>query len=213
MFMDKALNYYHNLCTSNKWHIPKGRVSACWNCGGDNHGVDKCKKPRDNAKIASNQKKFMEERQKKTGPESPSKQSGGRKNSSGEYSREKWGAPKLNEPNIRMHNGVPHAFCNKKSNGNVCGWNTTHSSKFHSIAKNTPNWSIHELAKLSPKHPLVMAAKTSEPPSVNVNAKQASENHKAIDQAKNVLSSFERSVQSDEARSVIEGLRSALGLN
>ena len=34
MFMDKALSYYHNLCTSNKWHIPRDDLVHVGTVGG-----------------------------------------------------------------------------------------------------------------------------------------------------------------------------------
>ena len=38
------------LSTGNNWHFPSGRVNNCWNCNGD-HGVNKCKLPKDQARI------------------------------------------------------------------------------------------------------------------------------------------------------------------
>jgi hypothetical protein len=63
--------------TTHNWLIPSGHVSNCWNCNGD-HGVNKCKLPKDQARIEANKKKWEEEKKKKSGSVSNSSGSGGR---------------------------------------------------------------------------------------------------------------------------------------
>ena len=40
--------------------------------------------------------------------------------------------------------------------GTVCGWTSTHSTKYHTAAM-TPGFSLADLAKLSPNHQLLKA--------------------------------------------------------
>jgi hypothetical protein len=54
--LSKATDLYNSLSTGNSWHIPSGgRVHSCWNCDKD-HGANKCRKPKDQARIQANKK-------------------------------------------------------------------------------------------------------------------------------------------------------------
>ena len=64
--LTKATSLYNSLSTGNNWHIPSGQVNNCWNCNGD-HGVNKCKLPKDQAQIDANKKKRDKEKRKKSG--------------------------------------------------------------------------------------------------------------------------------------------------
>ena len=139
----KATDLYNSLPTGNKWHIPSRRVHGCWNCDGD-HGVNKCKLPKDQACIQANKKKWGEEKKRKSG----SGNSGS--NSSTQYERSKFGDRKRdNKPpggsGVQKFNNVWHMLCNKG-----CGWNRTHTTGFH--AAFTPNPSFFPAA-LPAAHP------------------------------------------------------------
>jgi hypothetical protein len=65
MFMNKAVDFYHSLCTSNQWNIPKGhKFSAavtqgkCWNYKQDGCHTSTCPKPRDEGKYKKNHEEF-----------------------------------------------------------------------------------------------------------------------------------------------------------
>ncbi len=76
---------YNSLSTGNNWHIPNGQVNSCWNFNGD-HGVNKCKLPKDQARIEANTKKWEDEKKKKSGSV------GGNSGSEGKhYERSKFG--------------------------------------------------------------------------------------------------------------------------
>ena len=47
-------------CTADKWHMQYHQTFAivCWNCGGQGHKCQECKKPLDQAKIDEARKKF-----------------------------------------------------------------------------------------------------------------------------------------------------------
>ena len=124
--LSKATDLYNSLSTGNSWHIPSGgRVHSCWNCGED-HGVTKCKKPKDQARIQANKKKWEEEKKKKYGSNTEGLSSGN------QYERSRFGGKK---PDSKQHgssgvekfNNVWHMLCNKG-----CGWNCTHTTGFHS---------------------------------------------------------------------------------
>jgi hypothetical protein len=102
-------------------------------------------------------------------------------------------------------------------------------SNFHALAKGTPGWSVNSLAKISPTHPLVLAVNkgnsqqqppdnqsTQVPPSQGMATtadSTAASSLTSMAQAQTTLAAFERSVKSDEARKVVDELKSAMGLN
>eukprot|EP00956_Cyclotella_meneghiniana_P039536 scaffold173548_cov23-Cyclotella_meneghiniana.AAC.1 len=144
-----ATKLYNLMSTGNSWHVPGGsgghRANSCWNCGGD-HGVNRCTKPKDQNKIAANKKKWEDEKKKKSagggnGGHNGSRGSGGAGNGSGggQYERKKFG------DGVQKINNVWHMVCNKG-----CGWNTTHTTKYHGAF--TPNPSAYPTA-LPSTHP------------------------------------------------------------
>ena len=106
-----------------------------------------------------------------------------------------------------------------------CGWNSTHSTKYHEKAVNDSNWSIKKLESVCPKHPLVMAVKAGAASPKQESSGGGGESTDsgggsgsgaaAVDagQAKTILTQLERGAKSDEARTMIESLRTGLGLN
>ena len=107
----KATDLYNSLSTGNNWHIPSGHAHSCWNCDGD-HGVNKCKLLKDQARIQANKKKWEEEKKKKYG-------SGGNGSNSGnQYERSRFGRKKgdSKQPGnggVKKFNNVWHMHCNK----------------------------------------------------------------------------------------------------
>jgi hypothetical protein len=61
--LSKAADLYNSLSTGNNWHNPSRHVNSCWNCNCD-HGVNKCKLPKNQACIKTNKKKWEEEKKK-----------------------------------------------------------------------------------------------------------------------------------------------------
>ena len=126
-------------------------------------------------------------------------------------------------------NGMARVYCNMKTKGATCGWNSTHSSNFHSLAKGTPGWSDNSLAKISPTHPLVLAVnkgnpqqqppdtQSTQPPPTQGTAttadSTAASSLTSLAQARTTLAVFEHSVKSDESQTVVDELKSALGIN
>ena len=130
--LSKATSLYNSLSTGNNWHIPSRRLNNCWNCNSD-HGVNKCKLPKDQARIDANKKKWEEEKKKKSGSVSGSSGSGGK-----HYERSKFGGgsgcQKPSGSGVEKFNNVWHMHCNKG-----CGWNCTHTSGFHSAFTSNPS--------------------------------------------------------------------------
>ena len=215
--MSIALDYYINLNVSGRWSIPKGHkyAAACWNCDAEDCNVRICKKPKDERKIAANRKKFLDDKNRRN--EDGKRQGTHGKGGGNNYSRDKWGAPKEGEPSIRWAQGQPYAFCNRKCNGKPCGWNTNHTTKFHTAAKRDTTWTVNDLAKLSPSHPLVNALAsvasgelpdTSSPPTKKSGTDGSP---KILAQVRSLAGEFEKSVQGDEARSVLESFLNIMG--
>ena len=64
--LSKTTDLYNSLSTRKNWHISTGLVNNCWSCNGD-HGVKKCKLPKNQARIEANKKKLEEENNKMSG--------------------------------------------------------------------------------------------------------------------------------------------------
>ena len=91
---------------------------------------------------------------------------GGRQRTKGtksnNYERDKWSPPSTSNPSsIRYFNEVPHAWCKKKCNGTLCGWNTTHSTSYHAAWTVDPNYSLKSIC---PTHQLVLAQQAATKP-------------------------------------------------
>ena len=102
--------------------------AECWNCGDKNYNVRDCPKPKDQARIKKSEKawekKVKEARNQGAG--NSSNTNAGKKKSStggpgpGQCNRKHWQACGL-----AWMNGSIHMKCK------TCGWNTTHSTKYH----------------------------------------------------------------------------------
>ncbi len=134
ILLASAAQYYNSLIMSDNWNLPQnqhlnafgtpmGAKNSCWNCGKPDHSLNQCTQPQNEERIAENCPKWMEANGwnlKKKG-----------KCSSGNYEQENWGPPKPGELGVCYVDGTPYTYCGKKHNGIDCGWNTTHSTKFH----------------------------------------------------------------------------------
>ncbi|KAL7462232.1 hypothetical protein ACHAXS_002621 [Conticribra weissflogii] len=144
----KAVEDYNGYVLDESWHIPGAKpFYACWNCGHEGHRLPTCPKPRDEAEIAKNKKKFNNSRGRNNG-----RAAGGGGSSRGtttstnrnNYSRGKFGPPNAGEA-IRKINNVWHCHC-KKCDGH--GWNKTHTTGYHA------SWSDNKSSfKLPATHP------------------------------------------------------------
>ena len=208
----KAVDTYHALCTSNEWHISRGRATLaqqpktgsgpiCWNCGGP-HAVKDCPKPRDEAKIEAARKKWRADKNERnsgsgTDANKPSSDAG---------ERRKWGS-------VQLFGNVPHFHCNRTTpNGRLCGWNTTHSTKYHKMAM--AQGASFDLAKVSPNHPLVLAKKAL---AVNTGATFQRDIFDRIpemppERAAALLQQLERNATNDEAIEFVGTLRTIFGI-
>lgn len=156
----KATEVYDSMNTSDLWNVPrnqrahvfgttgdgKKREPTCWNCGAVGHTLDKCGQPRNDDKISENRRKYQEGKKSKSG----NKGGGG-----ATYEREKWGPPRDKEAGVRKIDGKTYAYCGKKCNGEVCGWNRSHSTRYHGQWSSAP--STFNLADVCPTHELVRA--------------------------------------------------------
>ena len=124
--MNSLLSPRLQICTTPyNWHIPSGCVNNCWNCNGD-HGVNKCKLPKSQARMVANKMKWEEEKKKTSGSGS-----GGSGSGEGPYERSKFGNRTENQKpsggSVDKFNNVWHMYCSKG-----CGLNCTHTCSFHS---------------------------------------------------------------------------------
>ena len=83
------------------------------------------------------------------------------------------------------------------------------------------SWSVKKLESANPKHPLVLMTKNNR---TSLKGEKASDKKDdggtksevaGVDagQAKTILTQLERGARSDEARSIVESIRTSLGLN
>ena len=111
------------------------------------------------------------------------------------------------------------AWCSKG-----CGWSSTHSTKYHEKAMADSNWSVKKLESACPNHPLITYNKagSSQPPAKQEKTSDGDGGGTGsgtgamtvnAGQAQTILTQLERGAKSDEARSMIESLRTGLGLN
>jgi len=160
VILAKATEVYDSMSTSELWNVPrnqrahvfgttgdgKKREPTCWNCGAVGHTLDKCAQPRNDDKISENRRRYQEGRKNKSG----NKSGGG-----ATYEREKWGPPRNKESGVRKIDGKTYAYCGKKCNGEVCGWNRSHSTRYHGQWSSAP--ATFNLADVCPTHELVRA--------------------------------------------------------
>ncbi len=138
------------------------------------------------------------------------------KGGSDNYEQEKWGPPKPGELGVCYVDGTPYAYCGKKHNGSECGWNMTHSTKFHKkwVAEGT----VFNLVLECPSHELVLKSnKGSKPKSSSSSSsagKSATANHVVLpDSVKAMLSQLSDSVCTPTEQVLMESVMKSLGLN
>jgi hypothetical protein len=112
-------------------------VNACWNCGEEGHGVGKCTKPKDQARITKNKEAFQKsKRGSNISGRSTGKKGKGGNEKDPDYQRKMWA-----NSGIHVVNGTLMLNCK------TCGYNTTHSTEFHGQLAKNPAFS-----KLSANH-------------------------------------------------------------
>lgn len=131
-----ANNMYTHLVYTKEWHAPKpsGMISKpatssgerstsassdssrppslCWNCGSKNHGVSKCDKPLNKAKIESAKQEFYKKRNAARSQASANTSS---TPASGSDSSDPYAPPAPGEPRRKEINGVRFFFHKKKN--------------------------------------------------------------------------------------------------
>ena len=142
----EANDMFNSLNVSKEWNIPqKHRIDACFNCGDPDHGVPKCPKPIDQARIDKAKSEFSRSGGGRNGRgfgrdgrgrgRGPGR---GRGDSDKFNSRGKWKSDSKSTNTLSTSTGV------EKRNGKwsmmckTCGWNTTHTTGFHSSYKDDP---------------------------------------------------------------------------
>ena len=125
---EQASSLFTEYCLAEEWNYgdskQKGYVNSCFNCGGD-HGVRKCPRPIDEAKVERNRKAFQEKRNNNPNSNSKSNSKSSSTTSKNGYGRGKFGAPKSGE-SVRTVKGTVYCACK-----HGCGWNKTHTSNYH----------------------------------------------------------------------------------
>lgn len=181
--MAKGIDMYDMLCLAGVW-LPNsdkggtggrmntivGMVNACWNCGETGHGVARCPKPKDQARIAKN-KKAHEESKNSDGGAPPGGSGGGRNSrnrrgknkdvdkGSTEYKRKLWEANSM-----KMVNGVLYVNCSKCG-----GLNTTHTTRTHEQWARNPNTFRLPASHLYVRECAELRASSAAPPPFSTN--------------------------------------------
>ena len=132
---------FNALNVSNSWNIPQGHMTeACFNCGDPDHGVPKCPKPLDQARIDKNKAEFSRTsggRGDRGGRNTGGRGGQGRSRGNGKtYNRGKWkGDEKATSALLSTKGGVENGVGKFKGQWRltckVCGWNKTHTSGYH----------------------------------------------------------------------------------
>ncbi len=219
VLLASAAQYYNSLNMSDNLNLPQNQhqnvfgtlleaKNSCWNCCKLDHSLNQCTQPQNEERIAEYCYKWMEA----NGWNPKKKGKGG----SGNYEREKWGPPKPGELGVWYIDGTPYAYCGKKHTGIECGWNTTHSTKFHKewAAEGT----AFNLALKCSSHELVLKSnKGSKPKSTTSSSsagKSATANHVVLpDSVKAMLSQLSDSVCTPTEQVLMESVMKSLGLN
>jgi len=228
-YLNNAAIYYRNLNMSEAWAVgdSHGRLTnmideakgpsggsggsrgTCWNCGKPNCNVRICPEPKNEQRIAENMRKFFEEKEQNRG----SRRSGGNNNNNtgsgtgGNYERSKWSPPGKGQPSIQFFDGQPHAYCSRQaSHGGTCGWNTTHSTKYHGQALANP--SSFDIYTVCPNNDLALAkAKMDAAGHVDAPSESPSSGtsfNKATIQER--FSRLKQTISGDKARAVFEAM-------
>jgi hypothetical protein len=138
------------------------------------------------------------------------------KGGSGNYEQKKWGPPKPGELGVCYVNGTPYAYCGKKPNGIECGWNTTHSTKFHK--KWSAEGTVFNLALECPSHELVLKSNKEYKPKSTTSSSSAGKSATAYhvvlpDSVKAMLSQLSDSVRTSTEQVLMESVMKSLGLS
>jgi hypothetical protein len=147
---------FNVLNVSKEWNIPqKHCIDACFNCGDPDHGVPKCPKPNDQSRIDRAKSKFSRSgggsgghgdrggRDARDGHGNGRGSGRGRGDGINTNSHGKWksNAKAVNAVTtscgVRKHKGKWSMMCKS------CGWNTTHTTRFHdSYVKDPASYSL-----------------------------------------------------------------------
>ncbi len=134
----EANDMFNSLNVSKEWNIPqKHHIYACFNCGDPDHGVPKCPKPIDQARIDRAKSEFSKSGGGRNG-HGVGRDGQGHGDSNKAISRGKWKSDAKSVNTLSTSTGV------EKQNGKwsmmckTCGWNTTHTAGFHSSYKDDP---------------------------------------------------------------------------
>eukprot|EP00956_Cyclotella_meneghiniana_P009509 scaffold13164_cov56-Cyclotella_meneghiniana.AAC.1 len=136
--LDNAATTYSSFCLANQWlKVTKqnlagvvATVNACWNCGEEGHGVGKCPKPKDQARITKNKEAFEKNKSGRNtsgGTRTSGKKDKSEKRNDPDYQHKVWA-----NSGISMVNGVLMLHCK------TCGYNTTHGTKLHDAWSSNP---------------------------------------------------------------------------
>ena len=218
-YFSKAVDLYHSLNTSNLWHVGNSRrggasaahssfaweIGDCYNCGGKDHRATNCPKPRNQAVYDANKRRHEQLRSENRGGNS-----GRSGRPGGPSGRKKWepptATPSKAPSGAMIINGVPHASCKE------CGWNTTHSTKYHAMA--VAAGSAFKLADVCPRHPLVQLQQQGKGDDQKPAPKNGA-NGVYIDsaQACSVLDNLERNSPSADTADAVSALRKLFQIN
>jgi hypothetical protein len=220
VLLASAAQYYNSLNMSDNWNLPQnqhlnafgtplGAKNSCWNCSKPGHSLNQCTQPQNEVRIAENHWcKWTE-----ANGRNPKKKG---KGGSGNYEQEKWGPPKPGEWGVCYVNGTPYAYCGKKHNGIECGWNRTHSTKFHK--KWAAEGTVFNLALECPSHELVLKSNKGSKPKPTTSSssagKSATAKHVVLpDSVKAMLSQLSDRVRTPTEQVLMESMMKSLGLN
>ena len=218
--LEKALDMYDKLSIAQVWNgTTKGgpRVNSatagnsgtltkiCWNCNGTDHQARTCPKPRNKTLFEKNRKAFHEAKASNSGGTAVSKDGGAPKPDGANYQRKKWA-----DQGMSLINGVLHLHCKQ------CGYNTSHSTKTHSIFAeqgssfrlNSTHPYVKECAKLNQQYPASASATSGPKPTVAPSASTVV----SVDRSKleHTLANFERNSSDPGASQLTEMLRALL---
>jgi hypothetical protein len=115
--------------------------------------LDKCSEPRNESRIAENHQKWEASCGRLKSKKKGSRNSGGG-GGGANYERTKWAPPKSGDSGVCYIDGTHHAYCGKKHNGVVCGWNISHSTSYHK--KWSEMGTAFNLSQECPTHELVL---------------------------------------------------------
>jgi len=217
----QAVDLYHSLNTAGKWAVSKTRGAhnfgkqgddkkddyKCWNCGSNKHRSDKCPHPRDQKKYDANRKKWYED-QGRPDPGEAKKGGSPGGGSQGGGGRQKWSKPSSNAAGangLMTIKGEAHAHCK------TCGWNTTHSTKYHEAAM--AQGASFNLANECPGHPLLQLQRKLD--SEAGGAGGAGEDGSSLkvngEEVRKLLNNAKHNSSSAEASELATGLQKLLG--